>query len=152
MTLEEFWSLLAASREAMTGEVDGNMDRQAARLRDLLFPLEPASIIEFRDHFQALVDRASDWDLWAVAYIIGQGCSDDWFDYFRFWLVSLGRERYERALASPEAVDEIFSESGAEDIFFEEISYVPGEVYREKTARDIPSPETSEGTPMRGEP
>ena len=27
------------------------------------------------------------WDIWAIAFIINGGCSDDGFEYFRGWLV-----------------------------------------------------------------
>jgi hypothetical protein len=30
--------------------------------------------------------------LWAAAYVINGGCSDDGFDYFRGWLIAQGRE------------------------------------------------------------
>ena len=42
-------------------------------------------------------------DLWAVAYIMNGGCSDDGFDYFIGWLIARGRKHYEAALAKPEA-------------------------------------------------
>jgi hypothetical protein len=42
-------------------------------------------------------------DLWAVAYVANGGASDDGFDYFRGWLLTRGRERFEAALRDPPA-------------------------------------------------
>lgn len=42
--------------------------------------------------------------LWAAAYVINGGCSDDGFDYFRGWLIMQGREVFEQVLADPEAL------------------------------------------------
>ncbi|MEU1251459.1 DUF4240 domain-containing protein [Micromonospora arida] len=45
--------------------------------------------------------RGRCWDVWAAAYLIGGGCSDDSFIDFRAGVIALGREWYERVLASP---------------------------------------------------
>ncbi|WP_342210876.1 LysR family transcriptional regulator [Streptomyces sp. DH-12] len=45
--------------------------------------------------------------LWAAAYVINGGCSDDGFDYFRGWLIAQGREVFERAVARPGALADL---------------------------------------------
>ncbi|OSP39974.1 hypothetical protein B7767_28795 [Streptomyces sp. 13-12-16] len=45
--------------------------------------------------------------LWAAAYVINGGCSDDGFDYFRGWLIAQGRETFERVVADPDALAEL---------------------------------------------
>lgn len=40
--------------------------------------------------------------LWAAAYLINGGCSDDGFDYFRGWLVLQGRAVFERVVVEPD--------------------------------------------------
>jgi hypothetical protein len=114
------------------------MDRQVAYLDEQLSSVSPDQLVEFQAHFEELVRSANRWDLWAVAYIIAGGCSDEWFDYFRYWLVSLGQRGYERALENPASVDELLSETNAEDIFFESISYVASAAYRRRTGSEIP--------------
>jgi hypothetical protein len=75
--------------------------------------------------------------LWGVAFASGGGCSDDLFDDFRSWLISMGRKVYEAALADPETVHEIAERDGLEeDVFFEELQYVPSQVLREKTGEE----------------
>ncbi len=150
MNETEFWDLIAASRAAMTDDPGGSMDRQAERLHELLVRLDPAAIVGFPDRFDELDERANDYDLWAVAYIIGNGCSDGWFEYFRYWLVSLGREGYERVLKDPAAVDALLAETDAETIFFEEISYVAEDAYRDRTGSDFPDRAVAGRGPSRG--
>ncbi|WP_412769018.1 DUF4240 domain-containing protein [Micromonospora zamorensis] len=42
--------------------------------------------------------------MWAAAYLIGGGCSDDSFIDFRAGVIALGREWYERVLVSPDGL------------------------------------------------
>ncbi|WP_257233953.1 DUF4240 domain-containing protein [Streptomyces sp. JV178] len=42
--------------------------------------------------------------LWAAAFTINGGCSDDGFDYVRGWLVLQGHEVFERAVADPDSL------------------------------------------------
>jgi hypothetical protein len=37
--------------------------------------------------------------LWAAAYVINGGCSDDGFDYFRAWLMLQGQGTFGQAVA-----------------------------------------------------
>ncbi|MEZ6185682.1 MAG: DUF4240 domain-containing protein [Planctomycetota bacterium] len=55
-------------------------------------------------------------DLWAVAYTVLGGCSDDCFADFRTWLVGCGRDRYERAPRQPDSLCEAFREIPAGEI------------------------------------
>lgn len=41
--------------------------------------------------------------MWGAAYLIKDGvCSSDGFWYFQVWLIGLGREAFERAVANPD--------------------------------------------------
>ncbi|XIE77187.1 DUF4240 domain-containing protein [Streptomyces sp. SBR177] len=51
-------------------------------------------------------DAVYRWDVWAAAYLIGGGCSDDGFMDFRAGLIALGRDWYERAAACPDSLAE----------------------------------------------
>lgn len=44
-------------------------------------------------------------DIWALAYLLRGGCSDDSFDAFRGWLISQGRQVFEARLAEPDGFD-----------------------------------------------
>lgn len=62
--------------------------------------------------FDAVQDEVNDeayrWDLWAAAYLINGGCSDDGFDYFRGWLMAQGRQVWDDALADPDSLAALF--------------------------------------------
>jgi hypothetical protein len=131
------------------------MERFMASLGELLRERGPEEIIAFRDHFVALRRAAFNYDLWGAAYVAGEGCSDDWFHYFRCWLISMGREAWERVLADPDSLVEVAARPEVEDIFFEELYYVPDEVYEELTGAEMPDypgpdqPREASGTKQR---
>ncbi|MER6440253.1 DUF4240 domain-containing protein [Streptomyces sp. NPDC001185] len=63
-------------------------------------------ILAFEHRFSCLRTAVYRWDVWAAAYLVGGGCSDDRFSDFTAGLVALGREWYERAAACPDALAE----------------------------------------------
>jgi hypothetical protein len=153
MTREEFWRIVEASRAATSKSPrDGYMDRQRRQLVQVLSSLPPAEIVAFRDELLALRGEAYRWDLWGVAELIANGCGDDAFSDFRDWLISRGRETYERALADPATVDAERAESDVEDIFFEGFASAPNEAYENATGKAMPlskvkRPVSPAGTP-----
>lgn len=84
-----FWAVIA--------EANGNGDK----LIEVLAKRTPDDIIQFDRIASEKVRDAFRWDLWAVAYIMNGGCSDDGFDYFLTWLIARGKAAYEAALADP---------------------------------------------------
>jgi hypothetical protein len=96
MDEEQFWAIV---EEAIAGLSCSEM---ADEVEDHLKELGAAAAQGFTDRFNEVMDRLYTWDLWGVAYILRDGCSDDSFEYFRAWVVSQGREAAERAVADPE--------------------------------------------------
>jgi hypothetical protein len=95
---DRWWDLIARS-----GRGAGDPDEQADQLVELLVKeLTEQEILAFDKFVQEKIRDAFRWDLWAVAYIMNGGCSDDGFDYFCGWLVGKGKKHYEAALANPE--------------------------------------------------
>jgi len=78
-----FWKIIDESRQ----RADGDLDKQVDMLRARLEQSEPEEIVQFDKLFREYWIRAYTWDLWAAAYIIGGGCSDDGFMDFRGWLI-----------------------------------------------------------------
>lgn len=72
--------------------------------------------------------------LWAAAYIIMGGCSDDTFDYFRGWLLYQGKETYEACIEDPERLIPVLENLSEYDVpEIEELSlYFGFTVYAEK--------------------
>ena len=135
-----FWQVVAESRSAHVFEVDGSLDRQAAALSAALERLTPDHIAGFRDCFRDRLIEAFRWDLWGVAYLLGGGCSDDGFADFRNWLVSMGREVFDRALGQPDSLADFAGDKRIEDFFFEGLQAVPLEAYQRVAGRPIPEP------------
>jgi Protein of unknown function (DUF4240) len=105
MSKEDFWQLIAAARSQAPSPDDG---QAVARQATALLAARPAGEIVAAQ--QVLWDLMADSytnPLWAAAYVINGGCSDDGFDYFRGWLIAQGREAFERTVADPDALAEL---------------------------------------------
>ncbi len=51
--------------------------------------------------------RLSRKELWAAADVIGGGCSDDGFDYFREWLILQGKDVVMGAVMNPDSLADL---------------------------------------------
>ena len=88
-------------------------------LTDALAALPPEDILAWHlifDEYQKLSYKRK---LWAAAYVINGGCSDDSFDYFRAWLTAQGKEVFLGALADPDSLADY--EACEEGVEFEDI-------------------------------
>ena len=135
MDVDRFWQLIEESRREA-----GDCEEQARVLTARLEPLPPEEIVSFQTHLDARRRESYRWDIWAVAYIINGGCSDDGFDYFRGWLIAQGRDFFEMVLRTPERVGEGVP-AGAEhdyDHQCESMLYVAHEAYESKTGQEMP--------------
>ena len=127
---DAFWQLIEAARSA----AGGDPAETAQRLGEILRGRSPEEIARFDAVFQAAMARSYTWDLWAAAYIVQGGCSDDCFEYFRGWLIGQGRETFEAVLRDPEELadlDAVFDES-------EEILYAARQAYEQRAGRELP--------------
>lgn len=139
MDMEHFWSIIEDSRKNIsTSSADGNMERQAIALGDILVTLPLEEIVSFRDRFCECMDALFTYDLWGAAFIIGEGCSDDGFSDFRSWLISMGKAAFRKALVDADSVVDLASQANVEDIFFEEFQYIAGKSYERKMNHEIP--------------
>jgi hypothetical protein len=141
MDKAKFWEIIAASRRGFHPErYESSKENQLVRLHQLLSALSTEELRAFLTLFGARMDESysrPQEGLWRVAFDIGGGCSDDMFDDFRTWLISMGREVFEAAVRNPETVYEVAEQEGlGEDVFFEEFQYVPYRVWREKTGEE----------------
>lgn len=122
MTPDLFWNLIEKIHRDSRGDMEKKCTLLEAELRRL--PLE--EVVSFGAHFDARHDEAYSWELWAAAYIINGGCSDDSFSDFRSTLISMGRHTYEGALADPESLAAIDYDD--EEACFEGFQYVTNTV------------------------
>jgi hypothetical protein len=125
MQLDQFWQFV----EMAKAKADGDTEARVDALRSVLSGLSPAELQSFQNHYDRLIAMAYRWDLWAAAYIINGGCSDDGFRYFRDWLISEGRSTFENALKDPDSLADLPHVDPAE---LESFGYVVSELYEQK--------------------
>ena len=134
MDTDTFWTIVEDTRaEALEAGADSVVEEHVATLTAALEELSDDDVRGFYRELTAVRARANRWDLWAAAYVALGGASDDSFLDFRNWLISHGRETYERVLADPDAVadlawDEEENDFGAAELW----SYAPVEVLEER--------------------
>ena len=131
MNDEEFWRHIESSRLGVA-----DCDEQSEKLSKILSELEPQEIVDFDRIMRQRLIEAYRWDLWAVAYIVNGGCSDDGFEYFRGWLIAQGKDYFEAALVNPE--NAAAQASADQDVQCESILYVATEAFEEKTGAEMP--------------
>jgi hypothetical protein len=100
MNQDEFWFLIEASRG--TGV---KHDEREAFLRQGLWRAPRSHLLDFVQHLSATREPANTYRLWHAAEIImGGWCSTDSFHYFQMWIVGLGRDAYDAAIADPDSL------------------------------------------------
>ena len=133
MHTTSFWQLIDQSRQyAQT-----HNQTHAEALTALLAARDVADIIDFENHFTHFFHQAYDWKLWAAAYIIHGGCSDDGFMDFRAWLIGQGEAIYTNVLANPDILAEMIEDE--DDLYAlesQDIWSVAVNVYHDKTGSD----------------
>ncbi|EEF59110.1 DUF4240 domain-containing protein [Pedosphaera parvula] len=144
MKLEEFWEIVERVHLASKGD----MDVKCKLLTEELRRLPTSEVKSFSHHFDDCKDKAYTNELWAAAYIIGHGCSDDKFSDFRSTLISMGHSTFEKVVSSSESLVEM--DVDKDNAFYEGYQYAPITVYKEMTGslpyRDKPHPESPTGT------
>lgn len=116
---------------------EGDVEAQADHVAEALAELEAEDIVAFDDKMTELRYRAYHNDLWAAAYIINGGCSDDGFEYFRCWLIAQGRGVYDDAIANADSLADA-SAAKLDIAEAEDMLYVGDRAYKAKTGDDLP--------------
>jgi len=129
--VSEFWNLIERTKR----KAGGDTEEQVELLEELLAERPLEDIIEFGRVLEYFHSLSYTSDLWAAAYIIQGGCSDDMFDYFRAWLIAQGKEVFENATENPETLAKIISVEDAEEIDGECLLYVAAQAYERKTGK-----------------
>ena len=99
---ERFWRLIEDARRQVPDETDG--EAVAARATALLSAYPRDEIVAAGPVLRKLLAESYRSPLWAAAYMINGGCSDDGFDDFRGWLIMQGREVFEQVVADPDVL------------------------------------------------
>ena len=128
MTRDEFWALIERAREG-----NREPDEVAEQVAAALEALSGEEIYEYLQHEAALMEQSYTWALWGAAYLANGGCSDDGFDYFRGWLLTRGREAFERALRDPDSLVELLPRN--QDAECEDMIYIGARAYERVTGQ-----------------
>ena len=134
MDMDQFWDIIERTRAQVP---NGARDEYMGALATILRQLSPEQVAQFSYRFIECLRASYHWDLWHAAYLINDGCSDDAFEDFRAWLISMGREVYENARRNPDSLAELDPQQ-RDNSFFEELPSVADEVYEEMTGKRIP--------------
>jgi hypothetical protein len=132
MNRDNFWNIVEAACAQVADTVE-SVDEVAEAVIDTLASVPLAQIVEFSDQYDVLAAESYRSDLWAAAYLINGGCSDDNFDYFRGWLIGQGRATYEAALADPDSLARLFEPGAAGDVDGESMLAAASTAYERAT-------------------
>ncbi|MGX6605091.1 DUF4240 domain-containing protein [Micromonosporaceae bacterium Da 78-11] len=147
MRTDDFWAVIAratADRPATPGEV-------ATRAIADLATRDPEEIVAWGLHLDKVMVASGTEDLWAAAYLINGGCSDDGFDNFRGWLIAHGRDAVARSVKSPDSLAEMpavraAAENGAA-FEAEEVLSIASAAYEQATEAELPAGERAATRP-----
>jgi hypothetical protein len=125
LTEEQFWTIIENSDKCR------NLENELNKLTEEEF----FGYHYWWDYFHL---KSYNQALWAVAYVVLGGCSNDGFDYFRYWLVTRGKSVYMKAIQDADSLfDEFEGLTDDEYPQWEEVSYVYMEVFENKFNKDF---------------
>ncbi|MFG2404043.1 DUF4240 domain-containing protein [Streptomyces brevispora] len=140
MDTKDFWKLIDDARALVTDPAD--VEDVADRISDLLSERPAHDIVVAQQLLWNLMAASYRAPLWAAAYTINGGCSDDGFDYFRGWLIGQGRDVFERVIGDPDTLAELPSvkevAADYEELECERMLGVVWAAYRRVTGEQLP--------------
>lgn len=106
MDLDTFWALIERGRADCGDRWPAGADvGKAVAHRLAVLPAD--SIMAFDRTFRRTFARADQWEVCAAAYVIHDYLSDDSFTDFKAGLVALGRDDFELAVTTPDALADL---------------------------------------------
>lgn len=131
MNENEFWMLIEEAKKKSKKD----LSKQCELITAELSKKSVEEILDYDRIFRKYYAESYQSELWAAAYIINGGCSDDGFDYFRAWLIAQGREVFENALKDPESLVKVIKDDDGE-VEFEDFIYIANDAYIKVTGKD----------------
>ncbi|MFJ6857525.1 DUF4240 domain-containing protein [Streptomyces werraensis] len=141
MNGQQFWQLVEAARDQARHPDDAQ--DVAHRATERLATRSAEEIVAAQQVLWDLMADSCTNPLWAAAYLINGGCSDDGFDYFRGRLITQGREVFGRAVAGPDALADLpvvrASAADGHDLECEEVLSIAWNAHIRATGRQLPT-------------
>lgn len=126
---------------------------QVEEIEDRLAAFPAAQIKAFDRHLWAVMQRLNHHDVWALAHLLQDGCSDDAFEAFRAGIILRGREACTLALDDPVGFLDRVDVGGVLDGSM--LLDVPLIAYDRRTGKPMPPakrpPASVQGTPWEEE-
>lgn len=146
MDKQQFWKIVAKSRPS----IDAHPEDCEPQLIEVLKSLNADEIVEWNLIFDQLAKDAYTCDQIAACSLINGGSGDDGFYYYRCWLIGMGQEVYENALANPDRLADVVS---GDDEAEAEIYAAAHRAWMAVTENSgtAPYPARNEKTEMKGE-
>ncbi|MCL1038446.1 DUF4240 domain-containing protein [Shewanella submarina] len=144
MTESEFWQLV--SRDALT-QSNSALSEQ---LKQRLSALSDEQLAAFDKHFSQQMRRSYLWSVWGAAYVLTGIDSEYEFAEFRSYLISLGKEWFEKIIANPDSLAQVPEFPLVDDYaypFLEEYDLIAGQLYEERTGKELPFVPSGQATP-----
>ncbi|MDX8348023.1 DUF4240 domain-containing protein [Cognatiyoonia sp. IB215446] len=98
MSEDLFWEIMA--RAQCDSEVE-----TALKIEDEFLGYTGKAIRDAGKMMQSYLVAAYRADIWGLAYLLEDGCSDDAFEDFRGWMILRGRTTFETIMTSPDMFD-----------------------------------------------
>ncbi|WP_340381409.1 DUF4240 domain-containing protein [Streptomyces sp. SS7] len=140
MDLEQFWNLIEQARGGVADATDS--EDIADQATALLAAHEPRQIIDAQQILWDLMAASFQAPVWAAAYLINGGCSDDGFDYFRGWLICQGRTVFEQVVADADQLADLPAVRAAAaegiDLESEQTLSIAWDAYEAATGEELP--------------
>lgn len=139
-----FWEIIGVPEQPLerAGERVGEIAHRLAGF-------SAAQIKVFDKLLWQTMQRLNHYDVWALAFMLQDGCSDDAFEAFRAWVILHGRKAGEQALDDPQTFLTRIETGGVMD--GSSLLQVPAMAYDRRTGKALPPvkrpPGAVQGTP-----
>lgn len=127
----DFWTLID---EAKPQSHIFSTEEHFASCKERLESLSDKNLVDFQVQVNKRFRRAYKWDLWAAAFIINSGCSDDQFIDFIHGLIFQGLQAYENAVKNADSIANL--ENARALIEYELVAALPYEIFTERNGSD----------------
>ena len=145
MTETEFWGLVTRTEPTQPQEA------LTSALKIKLETLDDESVKAFDKMFGQQMRRSYQWSVWGAAYII-TGCDSEYaFAEFRSFLISLGKDWYDKIVADPDSLGDLVywpEKDGYAYPFVDEYDLVAGQIYEDRTGTELPFIPSGKATPV----
>jgi len=144
MTESQFWELVSRTSPSQ------NQTDLAEVLKQKLALLSNEELRDFDKIFGQQMRRSYSWAVWGAAYII-TGCDSEYaFAEFRCFLISLGKDWYDKVVESPDELGHLTEwpeKDGYAYPCLDEYDLIAGQIYEERADDELPYVPSGQASP-----